>query len=444
MRERRACHPIWRNASFMTQTSKSPDVDSSSSSLWRIEHAGAATAVGSTAWQSAAAWVGLQKRFRKITLPSLGDVPLTLAPSPEIAGRWPDEAVNSSGGTAGVAQIALQRIARLLAAALLDMLVDVQRPKSSSMTELPITQARGPNQAPQMVVLALPAWLGEERALTVWQKCLELLCQHGGTPHARALAQLPLRVVLSGQTAAFEGLELLNQSGTRPSAALLLAADSWMDIALLETQLMANRLIADKNQDGFVAGEAAAALWLHRVPDTSAANVRQLVLHPPALARSAYAHHDNAREPNPDALTQAFRDALKHAQWKPEHVGNKLSDSDGSAWRALAEIAATARALPGQDPAEWQPATVLGQIGAATGAVHWALAAQRLRHDKTSPNSLLSWALDAGELAAAVAMEKTNYSDEALAAMAYQHCQAHVGDTETQRTFSARFLNNKN
>jgi hypothetical protein len=432
----------------MTQASNSSGSSSPARTLWRIEYAGAATAVGSSAWQSAASWVGLQKRFRKNTVPGLGDVPVTLAPCPEVAGRWPEETTQNRAvnplSPPRAAQLAPQRIARLLGSALVDLFAGVNNPRSQSSTAsaAPATAPATTSAPwPQMVLLAVPAWLSAEQAQTVWQQSLGLLQQQGGAAQARALSQLSWQVVRSGQTASFEALEQMSRSGHGLTDVLLLAADSWMDLALLQPELAANRLLTDKNQDGFIAGEAAAALWLHRVPDTTAFDEQHLVLHSPALARSAHAHRDPLREPNPEALAQVFRSALSHAGWKPEHVGNKLSDSDGSAWRATAEMGATARALKGQDPDEWQPATVLGQVGAATGAVHWALAAQRLRHDKTAPNSLLSWALDAGELTAAVAMERTIYNDETLAAIEQENRLRRRSHSDTVKTFSARFLN---
>ncbi|MBU1350519.1 MAG: hypothetical protein KKB95_01350 [Gammaproteobacteria bacterium] len=423
----------------MTQVSIFADVSSLPANLWRIEHAGAVTAVGSSAWQSAASWVGLQKRFRKAAVPGLGDVPITFSACPEVASSWPEESASSVSNAPGDAMLASLRIARLVGAALIDMLTGAQSSSNASRASPPICEGK---PWPQIIVLALPAWLSAEQGRTLWQQSLEVVRQQGGAHQAKALSELPLSVLHSSHTAAFEGLELLNRSGPLVTAALLLAADSWMDLVLLQPEAAAARLITDKNQEGFVPGEAAAALWLLRVPNTKASDGQHLVLHPPALARSAFAHRDITREPNPDALTQVFREALSQAGWKPEHVGNKLSDSDGSVWRASAEMAATARVMKGQNPDEWQPATVLGQVGAATGAVHWALAAQRLRHDKNAPNSLLSWALDAGELAAAVAIERTIH-DETLTATEQQSRLQGRSHTETAKTFSARFLNKK-
>lgn len=407
--------------------------------LWRIEHAGAATAVGSSAWQSAASWVGLQKRFRKNTVPGLGTLPLTLAPCPEVAGAWPVDAatpmftpsgehLDERQGPTAPPACAPHRIARLLAAALVDLLTQ--------------TQPATPATWPQCAVLALPAWLSAPQAQDLWRQSLALLQEQGGRQEAQALARLPLHVVRSGQTASFEALDQLNRCGSDVRNALLLAADSWMDPVLLQRELAANALLSDSQPDGFVAGEAAAALWLRSVPDTTADSEHQWVLHSPAHARSAHAHRDTAKAPDPEALTQAFRSALHHAHWKPEHVGCSLSDSDGSSWRASAEVGAAARAMDGQGPDEWQPASFVGQIGAATGAVHWALAVQRLRHDEKAPNSILSWALDAGDLTAAVALERSIYNEQALAAKA--HTRPHRGGPDTAgKTFSARFLSKK-
>ncbi len=414
----------------MTPASNSTGSSSPRRPLWRIEHTGAATSVGSSAWQSAASWVGLQKRFRKNTVPGLGDVPVTLSPCPEVAGSWPATTTVHAPNTPATPLLAPQRMARLLAAALVDLLTGVQNVSPSAAPWL------------QTVVLALPAWLSAEQGPAIWQQSLGLLQQQGGDQYAKALVNLPLHILRSGHTACFEALEQLNGISQNLSDVLLLAADSWMDLALLQPQFAANTLLTDKNHNGFIAGEAAAALWLHAVPDTTAPDNKYLVLHPPSVARSSQAHRDATREPNPEALTKVFRSALSHAHWKPEHVGCTVSDCDGTAWRASAELAATARALDGESPNEWQPVGAVGQVGAATGAVHWALAAQRLRHDQTAPNSALSWALDAGDLAAAVALERCIYSEEALAEKDRNRPRA-GSSTGAVQTYSARFLNTK-
>lgn len=84
-----------------------------------------------------------------------------------------------------------------------------------------------------------------------------------------------------------------------------------------------------------------------------------------------------------------------------------VTDSDGSAWRASVNAQARLRAGEALTASQWEPATVTGYIGAATAPVHWALAAQRLRHDRQPPNSILSSVLDPGHMAAAVALERT-------------------------------------
>lgn len=79
-----------------------------------------------------------------------------------------------------------------------------------------------------------------------------------------------------------------------------------------------------------------------------------------------------------------------------------------------------------------------GQVGAATGPLHWALAAQRLRHDARPPNSILSWVLDEGEEVAAVALERTICVQSTRNAY-----PIHSSNGAATQTFSARFLQSK-
>lgn len=82
-----------------------------------------------------------------------------------------------------------------------------------------------------------------------------------------------------------------------------------------------------------------------------------------------------------------------------------------------------------------------GQVGAATGPLHWALAAQRLRHDARPPNSILSWVLDEGEEVAAVALERTIRTLR-TGPTGKAH-PLNSGNGAATQTFSARFLQSK-
>lgn len=383
--------------------------------LWHIAHAGAITSAGTSAWQSAASWVGLQKRFQKKVHPGIGPHAITTAPCPEITSD----------------QVGVARLARLLGAALADLASSV--PQAANDTG---------RAAPARMALALPDRLSEADSADLWQQALAEFGRWAGPAASAMLGGVPCRFVRGGHTAGFAALQALGPCDAAAGPALLMAVDSLLDTATLQAAYACGALLTERNAEGCIPSEAAAALWLQPAPDTRDTTGRGLVLHPPALAANTTAHRRPPQEPEPDALQHALRSALEHARWQGDNVGCTLSDFDGSTWRAMAQIPARARARAAQggDPTDWEPAAVIGQIGAATGPVHWALAAQRLRHDARPPNSILSWALDEGTPAAAVALERT--IGTAAAAQAQPGAQGR-GTGATAPTYSARFLQNK-
>ncbi|AVS66201.1 hypothetical protein C8245_11420 [Paracidovorax avenae] len=384
--------------------------------LWRIEHCGAVTSAGTRAWQSAASWVGLQKRFRKSAWPAVGPHPITTAPCPEI-----------TGDTTGI-----PRLARLLGAALADLAASLQ---TAAGTASPAGSVR--LALPGQMVLALPAWLDDADCAQVWRSGLAELARWAGAGAEAPWTTLPCRFVRGGHTAGFAALSALQGNTAPGGTALLMAVDSLLDAPRLARAYADGALLTDRTPEGRVASEAAACLWLASVPDTHASSERHLVLHAPALAESSGPHRRPPQPPDTGALEQVLRNALAQAGWQGEDVGYGISDFDGSAWRALAQVTARVRAAPDLEPTDWEPAAVIGQVGAATGPVHWALAAERAWHDERPPNSVLSWALDEGSGAASVALERT------VALRDQPKARSRMDDgvaMEPVRTYSSRFL----
>jgi hypothetical protein len=349
--------------------------------LYKAAHVGAITSAGTSARQSAASWVGLQRRFRKEIRRDVGLQAITLASCPEI-----------TSGQSGT-----EALARLLSAALADMLTTAQAPLKSLSTE----------QAPKTVCLAFPQSLSEAGAADAWHRSLELLRQYGHGAWTDFLANLPNVAFKFGNAASYRALECLQTPAIEHSAALVIAVDRLLDVEFLRSEYKEKRLLTSDASDGYIPGEAAACLWLLPCRDTHHSDDRTWVLHPPCIANSASAHCQDGIDTDPLALTQALKGALANAGWQGQHVGRTLSDFDGSAWRAKLQMTARMRASGELTSRDWEPASVTGQIGAASGAVHWALAVQRLRHDKQVPNSILAWALDAHTATGAVALERT-------------------------------------
>jgi hypothetical protein len=349
---------------------------------WRIEACGAVTPIGTSAWQSAASWVGQQKRLRKQVFPEVSTLPITTSSCPEI--------------TAG--QTGLARLAALLGAALADLLVN--SPPHTAQ--------------PTCIALGLPNWVGATHmAAPLWQQTLQALVAWGHNNTAQAWQALPVHYAFGGSSAGIAALATLNQHlpADKAQPALLLGVDSLLDQDCLQHAYAEHALLTEATPEGYIASEGAGALWLQPVPSLYADTEHKLVLHPPALAQSHFPHRQDKQEPDHKALSQALKKAMANAHWSGPNVGHSISDFDGSAWRALLQANALRHAGEDLSPSAWEPAAALGQIGAASAVVHMALAAQRLRCDKSAPNTILCWELEPGTATAAVALERTLRSD---------------------------------
>jgi hypothetical protein len=253
--------------------------------------------------------------------------------------------------------------------------------------------------------LALPQFLDGDSGAQVWTLTKQKLARYG---FAGLLDDSHCYLFLHGSIGGMRALGALFQSDAALEQTVVLAGvDSLADTVRLCADYAAGRLMTSGNAEGWIAGEAAAALLLRAAPNTRAPGNRQWVFHRPGIVEGLAPHFRQAGRPPPDALAQALGAALEHARWQGQHVGCLMSDHDGSRWRAQVHEAARQRIQGGLYAPEWLPASVTGQVGAASAPLHWALAAQRLKVDATPPNSVLCSLLDDGPWAGAVALERS-------------------------------------
>lgn len=290
--------------------------------LWRIEASGAVTAAGTRAWQSAASWVGGQRRFRRQPRPEIGNHPITLSACPEV--------------TAGA--VGTQRLARLLAVALAD-LINGRAP--APRTGPSATPAKGAPGVPKTLLLALPATLDATGVAEVWHLTRHALAEYG---LGAAFADCACHPYPDGPIAGLKALQALCNVSAPSAPAILAGVDSLVDTERLKQDYASGRLMTGDNSNGWIPGEAAACVLLAPVQSTRAPTDRQWVLHRPAALESAEPHCAPGRAPDPDALARSLKGALDHAGWQGQHVGRILSDNDGSAWRAQAHASARLRA----------------------------------------------------------------------------------------------------
>ncbi|MDN3920020.1 hypothetical protein [Roseateles violae] len=180
---------------------------------------------------------------------------------------------------------------------------------------------------------------------------------------------------------------------------LIVAGDSLVTRDTLSSLEDADRLLAGDNLNGFIPGEAAAAVMLSR-PGAGT------VLVCSAIAQASESATIVSDEPlRADGLVAAIRSALTDATIEPGAIDLRLTDLSGEhyyfreAALALSRIVkATNKELP-----LWHPADCVGQVGAAIGPIVLgvALAAVRKRY-APGPNVLVHLSEDAGSRVALV------------------------------------------
>jgi hypothetical protein len=269
-------------------------------------------------------------------------------------------------------------------------------------------------QAPTPVIVALPQWLSVDDCRILLDRLQALLAERG--------LAVDISGLRDGVDASFQALFALQrmaaQAGPGAGPMLLLAVDALCEPSQLLQQLRQGLLLHDAHDEGWVAGEAAAALWLTPATAALAATRRNLLLHRPALLNKA------ARQPcwpsdaegDGHVLHPAMAQALDNAGMTADQVGCWLSDHDGSRWRAEHHGAAVGRLEAALAEAHGptggfvalaeQPAGLLGQVGAASGAVQWALAQLLHQHQLRPLNTALSTVLGHDGACAAVAIER--------------------------------------
>ncbi len=269
--------------------------------------------------------------------------------------------------------------------------------------------------------LLLPDWLSQadcQQLQQAWQRFLQTRLP--GVPVAS-------RILQRGTVAAWEMLEAgWQQLQQHPHTGYLLlaAVDSWCEASRLKFALQHQLLLSEGNQDGFVAGEAAAAVVLQVVARTPAGwqaglpapAPERLLLHRPALDYASYGFWPQAQATQRAAAAQQLRhtlaQAMAHAGLQADQLSHLASDMDGSGWRAQIENEALSmllyhgpRSAASRLPQQ-QLAGMLGQTGCVSGLLPWALQPHLQRIQPC--NSLLHWSVAASGQTAACVLERSS------------------------------------
>lgn len=332
---------------------------SAPAAILQIDAAFLATAMGDDTATTMAALVARRQMFRQHLLDGHK---LITAPAVDIA-------AHSSG---------VQRLHALLQA--------VAQP---ALAAQPTTSAHPPR-----IALILPGWVAEHDAQALARSVHATLYRQGGaTTCYRALT------------------ELWPQDTATPL--LLLAVDSLCEAATMQRD-HAQGLVhyAGKEVKGWIAGEAAAAVLLKPLARVAQLQSRRLGLYrPSATAAGTVPRWPSATQGDGRALGKALQAALQASDMALHHISHGTGDFDGATWRAEDRDIALGR-LAQESGQAWDgrmlaPAEWLGQLGAAWGAVQWAIAAQLLQLDIEPLNTVLSCVQETSGACAAVVLERS-------------------------------------
>ncbi len=170
----------------------------------------------------------------------------------------------------------------------------------------------------------------------------------------------------------------------RHSHVIVAGVDSYLFGPTLAAFEERDRLLTPANSNGFVPGEAAAAVLLSGVAPAWGAS---LICHGPGFARES-ATIQSEQPLRGDGMVEAMKAALTAAGIGLEDVDCRISDVSGEQYRFKEVALATTRIR--RDHREefgiWHPADCVGEVGAAAppimlGAVYFAMCKKYLAGD---------------------------------------------------------------
>ncbi len=270
----------------------------------------------------------------------------------------------------------------------------------TALTSEQLTRTR----PPLGLIVILPAitidrfgWEDEQSPAILDQEVLVPFLQH-----CRLTVPPEHRVVLChDRTGLAEALRLAEEgfAGNRWGRVVILAVDSHLDAASLESLLATDRLKTPTHPVGVVAGEAAACLLLESPADTQIGVDTGVRI--AAYGRSAEAPVDGTPSPSPMG-DQLARRMLQTWESLPATGRPTLSmydhylDLTGETWRAQAWghlLALTAHTHSGTTLSTWLPASGFGEVGAAGPGLSLCLAVRAFQRSYARHSHAVIWSL---------------------------------------------------
>jgi len=293
----------------------------------------------------------------------------------------------------------------------------------------------GPNEALIGAPVPLPrGWIGEKRFVHLAagavcevlqevpearEQCVVILCLAEENRPGRLLtdARALIRSILEIAEIPLSGRSLTISHG-RPSGhialeqarrilaaneapfVLIVGVDSYLSTHAVEHYLSQRRLLTLANPDGFIPGEAAAAILCAK------AGSRGFKLFGLGLSRErSFIHNEEDIPFRGDGIVEAYKGALLQTGIEMKRLGYRISDLIGEAYFFKQTAFASIRLVRGHHGFQdlWSPAESLGNIGAAVVPLMIGMAWTAARKGYSAGNPVLIEASnDTGACAAAV------------------------------------------
>jgi 3-oxoacyl-[acyl-carrier-protein] synthase I len=158
------------------------------------------------------------------------------------------------------------------------------------------------------------------------------------------------------------------------------------------------RLLAERNSNGFMPGEGAGALLL----GLAEGRVDELVCSGIGFGREV-AHIDSGEPLRGEGLSQAIKAGLNEAGCQMHDMDFRITDNSGEQYyfkEAALALSRTLRQLK-EEFDIWHPAECTGETGAVSGIAAIATAQEACSKDYSKGSNILAhWANDAGQRAA--------------------------------------------
>ncbi|AJD45433.1 3-oxoacyl-ACP synthase [Rhizobium sp. SEMIA 4085] len=215
-------------------------------------------------------------------------------------------------------------------------------------------------------------------------------------PHGRA------RIVANGRPSGHVALEQARRilaAGEAPYV-MIAGVDSYLTVEAIAYYLANARLLTPSNPNGFIPGEAAAAVLCMRSQNSG------LRLFGVGLAREqAFIYNAEDLPLRGDGMTSAYRAALQETGIEMNRVGYRIADLVGEQYWFKQSALASLRLLRGRHDFQdiWSPGESLGNVGAAAVPMMIGMAFTAARKGYAAGNPVLIEASnDSGACGAAI------------------------------------------